>query len=290
LAPQDDRMFRHTLLASQAAAGRLLRRTPLARSTTLNRLNAELALRLFGRSEARLGPYTVRFDPRDRVIGKHLVLYGSYEPLETAAFLPLIQPGDEVLDVGANIGVYTLLMAGAVGKGRVIAVEPDPTNLELLRANVALNRCTNVTVVPCALGGETRQVGLRQDPENRGALSVTQAGRAGTVRVAMRRARDLLRELRARPRVMKVDVEGAEPDVLAGFDELPEVFMFEFTPAQLRGLGHDPLGFLRWVTGRRYALELIHPATGARIAGTAEQLLASAVELRRDVNVLALRR
>jgi hypothetical protein len=88
---------------------------------------------------------------------------------------------------------------------------------------------------------------------------------------------------------MKVDVEGAEPDVLAGFDELPEVLMFEFTPAQLRGLGHDPLGFLRWVTGRGYALELIHPATGARIAGTAEQLLASAAELRRDVNVLALR-
>jgi FkbM family methyltransferase len=283
-------MIRRTLLASQAAAGRLLRRTPLARSTILNRLNAEIALRMHGRGEARLGPYTLQFDPRDRVIGKHLALYGSYEPLESAAFLTLIRPGDVVLDAGANIGVYTLLLSGAVGAGRVIAVEPDPTNLELLRQNVARNACTNVTVLPCALGGKTCQVGLTQDPRNRGALSVTDAGAAGAVGVPMRRAADVLRELRARPRVMKVDVEGAEPDVLAGFDALPDVIMFEFTPEQLRRQGHDPLGFLQWVTGRGYALELIHPATGERIAGAPEQLLPWAGELRRDVNVIALRR
>jgi hypothetical protein len=89
---------------------------------------------------------------------------------------------------------------------------------------------------------------------------------------------------------MKVDVEGAEPDVLAGFDALPDVIMFEFTPEQLRRQGHDPLGFLQWVTGRGYALEMIHPATGERIAGAPEQLLPWAGELRRDVNVIALRR
>lgn len=72
---------------------------------------------------------------------------GEYEDI-----LSEISPGDCVLDAGANIGVFTVLASSLVGStGRVVAVEPQPENLRVLRRNIELNGCRNVSVVPRAL-------------------------------------------------------------------------------------------------------------------------------------------
>jgi len=74
-----------------------------------------------------------------------LSLNGIYEPMETALIQQLIGPGDNVVDIGAHIGYYTLIMSKLVGPtGTVFAFEPDKTNFELLRKNVEVNGCTNV--------------------------------------------------------------------------------------------------------------------------------------------------
>lgn len=284
-------MLRHSLIHLQATLAAMLRVTPLARVACLNLLNAEIALRLHGAKHARVGPFLIEFDPRDRVLAKSLVLHGTYERFETAIFLAELRPGDIALDIGANIGYYTLHTARAVGPaGRVVAIEPDPSNLALLRANLTRNDCRNADVVPCALGAEEGTVALRQHSSNRGRLAFAR-GRHDhpTVSVPLRRGATVLAELGVRPRVAKIDVEGAEPEVLAGLGDLPEVIMLEFMPSMLQGQGHDPVRFLRWLTKQGFGLELIDPGTGARMPGGPEAIVARTEAFGREVNLLARR-
>jgi FkbM family methyltransferase len=72
----------------------------------------------------------------------------TFEPFEVQLFKELIEPGMTVLDIGANIGHYTLLAATVVGsEGRVYALEPNPRAVKSLAANVKANRLSNVTVI-----------------------------------------------------------------------------------------------------------------------------------------------
>src|SRR5215831_1636534 len=83
-----------------------------------------------------------------------LILRGTraYEPQYVDALRTLVKQSATVFDVGANIGFYSVLFSKWVGQdGRVIAYEPDPTNIKLLRRNLALNCCDNVIVRPVAL-------------------------------------------------------------------------------------------------------------------------------------------
>src|SRR3990167_1916537 len=77
----------------------------------------------------------------------NLSLYGIYEEYETELIQKEIQKGDVVLDIGANIGYYTLIFAKLVGEnGKVFAFEPDPTNFDLLKQNVENNGYKNVVL------------------------------------------------------------------------------------------------------------------------------------------------
>jgi FkbM family methyltransferase len=219
---------------------------------------------LYGSNEADVGPFRIRFDPRDRLIAKRLALYGEFEKHEIALLCSLVQPGDSALDVGANIGLYSLYLSRAVGpKGRVVAVEPDPDNIALLRSNLENNGCDNVIVLPCALGAESGPVKLFQVEENRGNLSLADVvGTGRFVQVPMRRGDEALAELGLQPTVVKIDVEGAEPLVLCGLGYEPPVLLFEFDPSLLYALGHDPVEFLKSLVARGYRLDLIDPDNG----------------------------
>jgi FkbM family methyltransferase len=81
------------------------------------------------------------------------VINVNYEPKIKSSFMPI--KNDVVVDVGANIGLYTLFASKKVGPaGKVLAFEPDESNLHVLMQNVKLNKCENVTVFPFALGSE----------------------------------------------------------------------------------------------------------------------------------------
>jgi len=142
------------------------------------------------------------------------------EPLETAVVGRLLEPGMHVVDVGANRGWYTLYAAALVGAaGWVIAVEPDPVPLGMLRANVAANRLANVTIVDGAVGaeaGEFRFVTERESALSHLARDESDTG-ANEFRVQVQRLDDLLSDAdRGAVDLVKVDVEGAEIDVLSG--------------------------------------------------------------------------
>lgn len=82
-------------------------------------------------------PFSMFLNPDDRTVSPALWTWGLWEPNETRWFVRSLRPGDVVVDVGANIGYYTLLGARLVGEsGRVYAFEPDPASFEILARNV----------------------------------------------------------------------------------------------------------------------------------------------------------
>jgi FkbM family methyltransferase len=225
--------------------------------------------------------FRVAAAPGDEMITKKLILYGDYDRAEIDLLCSMVSPGDCILDVGANIGLYTLPLARAVGAaGLVIAAEPDPGNLALLRKNIQVNGCANVHVVPEALGDRAGQVKLYQRADNRGALSTADifgVGEANAITISMRRTQDVLERI---PRLMKIDVEGQEPLVIAGLGSIrPEIIFLEFAPRQLRAAGHDPAQFLSQLESMGYRLEAIEPETGRHLPIAGDRLL----------NVLAVR-
>lgn len=143
---------------------------------------------------------------------------GSYEADKQARFVATLRPGGTVMDVGANVGFYTLLAARYVGeKGAVLAVEPNERNISFLRRHVALNLAANVTVVGAAAGGTDGTA--RFSPGVHALMG--HLTEDGSETVVLRSLDSLQQELGLRPvSVMKIDVEGAEAEVLAGAERI----------------------------------------------------------------------
>jgi FkbM family methyltransferase len=157
------------------------------------------------------------FNRNDLFIGKSLDTYGEWCEPEILLLRNYVREGDVVLDVGANIGTHTIAFAGMVGSaGRVHAFEPQPALFYLLCGNVALNCLANVSAHQTVVGSGEGEVDLPampppDKPYNFGSLSLAGPGsgeRVGLVSI------DSLHLPRCR--LIKIDVEGMEGDVLNG--------------------------------------------------------------------------
>ena len=114
------------------------------------------------------GKYIFYYLPNDKYIGQRIALE-KYEPYETKLILKQTKKGDVVVDVGANIGYYTILLADKVGKnGKVYAFEPDKLNFEILVKNIKANNLKNVIAVNAAVGRKNETKVLYKSEENLG--------------------------------------------------------------------------------------------------------------------------
>ena len=109
-------------------------------------------------------------DERDRFVSRRIREDGIWEPFETSLVLASLSPGAVFVDVGANIGYFTVLAADRVGdSGAVFAFEPDPENFSLLQANLKLNGVRRqVEAVRAALSEEEGEGGLYLSEDNLG--------------------------------------------------------------------------------------------------------------------------
>jgi FkbM family methyltransferase len=158
-----------------------------------------------------------RYLPTDQFIGGSLELYGEYSEMELGLLLQLVSEGDTIVEVGANIGALTVPLARKAGKaGRVIAFEPQGRIFEVLQENLGLNELVNVRAEPCAVGSHRRVSGYTlpdySKPGNFGAVEMGRGDRIVPVTTI-----DAL-ELK-QLRMLKIDVEGMEAEVLRGARE-----------------------------------------------------------------------
>ncbi|NJR20590.1 MAG: FkbM family methyltransferase, partial [Hyphomonadaceae bacterium] len=163
----------------------------------------------------------MRLDPRRNITEKRLLLSPSrFELAERELLHARLKVGDQFVDVGANVGAYTMWVAQIVGpSGRCVAIEPQPSVLARLRANIQLNPNFNVTLFPCGAGPKDDVMALSIGGSNEGGASIAMAS-GGTHRVDVR-VRPLLdmvveSEL-SRIDALKIDIEGYEDQALIPF-------------------------------------------------------------------------
>lgn len=135
-----------------------------------------------------------------------------------AACLPqLLRPGDFVWDIGAHYGYTVLLESAAVGPGgRVIAFEPNPRNRHLLELHIRWNRAANATLLPCAMSGADGELSFGWEDSQRASSIESHLGGQGWT-VPVRHVDGLIASgALPAPNVLKIDVEGAEADLLRG--------------------------------------------------------------------------
>ncbi len=162
--------------------------------------------------------FTMLVSGTDEGIGRELEFYKVHEPTVTKLLPGFVKPGDTVLDIGANIGYYTLLLSQLVGEdGLVVAIEPYPDNVHLLELNLRLNRVTNVKVMSVAVSDE---VGTAQmfvsEGSNWHSLRPTERTGQKTISVPTVTIDTIVAQLERPIDLIRMDIEGWETKALSG--------------------------------------------------------------------------
>jgi len=182
-------------------------------------------------------------DPADSLA---LSLNGSYEPFETQLIKKVIRQGDISVDAGANIGYYTLLFSRLTGEsGRVFAFEPAPVNFALLKKNLGINGCSNVEPVQKAVSNITGNASLFLHERNSTDHRIFRSkDRRRGIDIETTSLDDYFKDFRGKINFIKIDVQGAELQVLEGMRKIlknhPVKIALEFSPLLLKSCGSEP--------------------------------------------------
>ncbi len=264
-------MFRLYRSLTGLTRGSWITRSPVARALH------DFLYRLLKPRSASVSGMQIQLNPQDHVIADALILKGTWEPFESSVFLERLHQGAIVVDVGANIGYYTILAARAVGpRGKVFALEPDPENLSVLNQNVRKNDMSDrIVVIPAAAADTTATTQLYLSEENTGDHRIYKEGSGERRSVQVKTVKiDECIPKGSKVDFVKIDVQGAEAKVLRG---MPEVLarssnltmLIEFSMPDVRAAGDDPrecvlslarMGFsFRYVNEEKKKLEPMTP-------------------------------
>jgi FkbM family methyltransferase len=237
------------------------------------RLQMRLAS-LFGRSvKVSVMGKTLNMDLRDGVVSSTIFAEGVWEPEETSFLVKTLRPGMVFVDIGANIGYYTVIAAGLVGSaGKVFAFEPDPKNFALLQNNVAANHCQNVFIDQKAIAGSSRRLflylssgnfGDHRTYEPQGEILRERGKKRSAVAVEAVSLDDYLVGNRNRIDFVKMDIQGSEYDALVGMRKTLQhnsdiTILTEFWPTGLKQAGVDPRVFLNEVRALGFMIYQLH--------------------------------
>jgi FkbM family methyltransferase len=211
---------------------RILEALPPALYSALERLAGRRPFSLVGRKAVRrlrqrASVATIRHGAaagmRIRSAGPLSVPLGRLEPFVQEQLATYLRPGGVLFDIGANCGFMTLLGARLVGEhGLVIAFEPLAENIAMIEENLRLNRLENVVVMPVAAAAASGRATMLCPSDLTGASLVNRGGDSGAERreVMTLRVDEAVSSGRIpAPNVVKIDVEGAELEVIGGLHE-----------------------------------------------------------------------
>jgi len=213
----------------------------------------------------RLADFRIYVRLDDWAVGARIAVRRTHEPHVTCVMHPLLQPGAVIVDIGANIGYYTLLAASHIGNtGKVIAFEPSVENCALLRRSLQANHFENVVLHNVAVADTASVVGFRMHDSNGYIIpehASTHAIQVPTV--------TLDHVLQDEPRIdlIKMDIEGAEGRALQGMHRVMQrcqpIIFTELNPSALQAVSHmTPEEYLNELRALDYSLCVIPRAAG----------------------------
>jgi FkbM family methyltransferase len=188
---------------------------------------------------------------------------GKYEPGVTEIFSRYVKPGMSVVDIGANIGYFTMLAASLVElSGRVAAVEPNPENIKLLEASRRVNGFDQTLVIQAAAGRQTGLLALNVSHSNGMTAELPDNWTIFAARPVPCFALDAILPKDRRINFVKIDTEGAELNALIGLsrtiDRDQPVIVSEFSPGALPGVSHcSGPEYLRFLIAKGYRIGVI---------------------------------
>jgi FkbM family methyltransferase len=220
---------------------------------------------------------------RNDKLARTLFLKGNYESEVGAALIKFLRPGMTFLDVGANVGFFSIIGSRLVGsKGAVHSFEPDPRNFRRLARNVAVNNVSNIILNRMALMEKEGSIALRMLTEDGWGLysSVGEpligvaeprklSGKTVTQRVVSSTLDKYVWEKKVkRIDLVKIDVEGTELSVLKGGERLlggknGPILIIEFNRLTTSVLGYDLCTLKEYVESLGYTLHRITDGSGS---------------------------
>jgi FkbM family methyltransferase len=244
--------------------------TEVLRPKPLKALTNAILLRIIPET-VQIGPATLYLDLGDPVVSGALTLH-VFEPSELAFFQKYCRGSMTVVDIGANVGLYTALaMHQLDSTGRIVTIEPNPQSFTFLQKNIAANRtapktCSRVNALNMAAAPEHGQKELRLNPENHADNRLYRGTYQGEVEnwdclpVEGRPVDDVLAELDIEEvNFVKIDIQGYEQKAISGFQETltrsKKVFlMSEFWPKGLKEAGGSAYEYLQMLTDVGFTL------------------------------------
>ncbi len=186
-------------------------------------------------------------DASDTIISEKLRSEQCWEPYETQLVLKHFHAGEVFVDVGANIGYYTMLASEIAGpQGNVIAYEPDQNNFALLQENVKTNGLGNAQLHPLALSDRDESGQLFLSTDNFGDHRIYSAGgERSSHPIKLVHGDQHLESQTSRIDFLKIDTQGAEYFVVNGLKQLIAAnsahlrMILEFCPYGIRHSGAD---------------------------------------------------
>jgi len=153
------------------------------------------------------------------ILSDGLLVERSYEPLETKTIKGLVKKGEVVIDAGANIGYYTVMLSKLVGEtGKVYSFEPSKKCFRLLKKNVEVNKCDNVVLVNKALSNHNGETSFYIHCDDHGSSSIKCTSGCKEVKVKCIKLDDYIPQ-EEQISLMKMDIEEAEVVALEGAED-----------------------------------------------------------------------
>ena len=219
-------------------------------------------------SKTTLDEHTIFLNPNDKVCIETYADVDSYDPGSTAILKKLLKKDMNVINIGANIGYFTLLAAREVGpQGKIFAFEPFPKTVELLQKNVDVNGYSNVDVVPMAVSDKTGTAKLSVGGSSlHNVISSRIITEMSLITVPQTSVDDFMSQKELSINFVIIDAEGSEPFILNGMAKTIEknlnmVIMIEYNPFTLELAGSTIENFMNVIANYGFMMYLINEVT-----------------------------